>query len=92
MTGTQRQIDLNTLQPQQLAGLKEQMDSELDNLMQSLRAIQGISKQYSMSEVAIDSLKDQEPGVCIWFFAAAKPFAPPQPNASKCGLQRNSLC
>uniref|UniRef100_A0A061R393 Prefoldin alpha subunit n=1 Tax=Tetraselmis sp. GSL018 TaxID=582737 RepID=A0A061R393_9CHLO len=62
MSEKERAFDLNTLTHQQLGGLKEQLEGELENLFHSLRTFQDVLKQYNLSELALSSLKDQEPG------------------------------
>ena len=56
------QIDLSTLAPQQLDGLRQQIEGELQQLTQSLQTMQNVAKQYGLSGQAINQLKTQEPG------------------------------
>jgi hypothetical protein len=56
------QLDLSTLTPQQLDGLRQQMESELQQLTHSMQTMQAVANQYVLSGQAINNLESQVPG------------------------------
>eukprot|EP00873_Tetraselmis_striata_P006664 jgi/Tetstr1/426928/TSEL_017141.t1 len=65
MAGKDNRVDLTTLLPEELAGLREQFETEVQNLYQSLQTMQNIATKYSHSANAINDLKQQEPGKSV---------------------------
>ncbi|KAK9832022.1 hypothetical protein WJX84_011049 [Apatococcus fuscideae] len=55
-------IDLKTIEPQQLNGLREQLEAEMQNLSASATALQSAAGQFGSSGRAIERLAQQEAG------------------------------
>lgn len=55
-------IDLNTLDRNELASLRENLDADVQNLTQSALALQRAAGEFGKSGQAIERLADQEEG------------------------------
>ncbi|KAK9816040.1 hypothetical protein WJX74_007990 [Apatococcus lobatus] len=55
-------VDLKTVEPQQLMGLRDQLEGEMQNLSASATALQSAAGQFGSSGRAIERLAHQESG------------------------------
>ncbi len=56
-------IDISTLSPKQLNGLREQLEMDLNNYLQSSVALQRAAGDFHSSGLAIEELAQQEQGL-----------------------------
>lgn len=61
-SNAQKTIDISTLSPKQLASIREQLEVELNNYMQSSIALQRAASDFHASGRAIEQLSEQEKG------------------------------
>ena len=66
------QIDLGALNMQQLEGLKEQLEAELDQFAESFQQLQAAANRFHMSGIAAECLSNETAGACV-----ADPPSPP---------------
>lgn len=69
-------IDLSTLSPKQLAAIREQLEVELNNYMQSNIALQRAASDFHASGRAIEQLSEQEKGCSGCQATSVSPCAP----------------
>ena len=55
-------VDISTLSPQQLNGLAESLQSDLQMLNESIGKLQGAVSRFHQSGVALEELGDEKPG------------------------------
>ncbi len=57
-----KEVRIDQLPPQQLSGLKEQLEEELNGLAQSAATLQNVASEFHRSGEAIERLADQKVG------------------------------
>lgn len=55
-------IDLNTLDPRELAGLKEDLQNQVESLTRSALVLQKTAGEFGKAGQAVETLKDQKEG------------------------------
>jgi prefoldin subunit 5 len=74
-----KQVRIDQLPPQQLAGLKQQLEEELQGLQQSAVTLQNVASEFHQSGEAIQHLAEQKVGahhrLLVPALSAASPAA-----------------
>lgn len=63
-------IDLNTLDPRELAGLRSDLDAQIESLTRSAIVLQKTAAEFGKAGQAVELLKDQKEGSPHSFFKA----------------------
>jgi hypothetical protein len=87
-------VDISTLTPQQLNGLAESLQGDLQMLNESIGKLQGAVSRFHHSGVALEELGDEKPGAgrASWTAAARRERAArflrtPQPHLAHLAVQ-----